>query len=601
MSGANPPARVRRLLLGGALLAYAVIGFGGLNPYLPGGGDNAEYIAQAEALATLGHRADLHMAGAPTELLKPPLFPALLAGVHQLCGRNVIAFKALVVLFGLGAVWAAWWALEAARRDEETPLPAAADPSPAGLALWFALTPTLGLYSHDVLSDVPFAFVALLAFGCAAWAVRPGITTKRAWAFLFALVGLLAVATLLRAAGLILACACAGYLLLEALLRRRAEDSRRRWLQAALVALATVAIFLWLRRGQHTYFSADQLYREATTPEVAGLTERLGRSFHFYATFLGVEVAGYPGFSPANLPWIVALPLLLVGWVTLLRRGQRLVPVCWLLYQGAVLAWPFLDTRFYLPVLPFFLCLLWVGVRTILESVCRLSLHGGLLLVYALCLCPVVALIGALFDFGQVETTSTFWPEWLVAAGLLALLLLLVVRASPAKSARLAPLLKTLVVVVLLLACVRGLSENLVREHLWGPAPAPALGWARGWREFYAAAAWLKEHARPGDVVVSAKPSLVWFWTGLQGVGVPPTTDQAAVLGRIKQAQWALVDDLREDAAAPRYLLPALRRRREWPVIWLAPLESDEELETPRALVFRHREAPQNEQTVPPQ
>jgi hypothetical protein len=46
MSGADRASRSRRLLLA-ALLVFAVIGFGGLNPYVPGGGDNAEYIAQA--------------------------------------------------------------------------------------------------------------------------------------------------------------------------------------------------------------------------------------------------------------------------------------------------------------------------------------------------------------------------------------------------------------------------------------------------------------------------------------------------------------------------------------------------------------------------
>jgi 4-amino-4-deoxy-L-arabinose transferase-like glycosyltransferase len=604
MSGAGRPSCSCRLLLA-ALLVFAVLGFGGLNPYLPGGGDNAEYIAQAEALATLGHRADLHLAGAPTELLKPPLFPWLLAGVYQLFGRNVPAFKALVVLFGLGAVWAAWWLFRAVLAEPDAGESRAA-PSPAGLAFWFALAPTLALYSHDVLSDVPFAFLALLAFGCAARAAKPcGAGTGGAgpWPFL-ALLALLVVATLVRASGLILSGACAGFFLLEAAVRRREPESRRLWVQSALLLVLALALFFWLQRGRHTYFGSGQLFRQVELPGEAGsgaaglfsdqgLLGRLLRAGRFYALYLGAEAGGYLGFWPGDVLWIIAAPVVIAGCVTLWRRGQRLAPVCWALYQGALLVWPFLDARFYLPVLPLYLCLLWVGARTLFEAARARSSALGAVVVFVLALCPVVSLLGTFFSFGQFDPGGTTEFEWLVAGLLLAVLLAWLLYAPRREETRAAParLWGVLAGAVLALAVARSVSENVVREHSWGPAPAQ--GWAEGWQGFYDAAQWLKEHAQPGDTVVSAKPSLVWFWSGLAGVPVPGTKDLTRASRQIENARWAVVDDLREDAVARIFLLPALESRPgTWTPCWQRNLMLNQGRRGAGTLVFRNLAAP---------
>jgi len=262
-------------MVAGLVLA-ALIGFAGLNPHLPGGGDNAEYIAQAEALNQFGRRANIHLDGDPEDTFRPPLYPWLLAAVLRVCGRNVTVLKAINVLFALAAVAAAWWflikTLPAVRDSANTPADAeheggesetgsdARDLSAlkdAGwIALWFALMPVLLHGAHDVLSDVPFTCLVLIALGCVARAERPNGVR-----WLTASLILLVLAMLLRTAALLVSGALAGYFILDLLLRLR--QPVRRWLVAKVLVYCafTVCLLFWASRGTQTYLGPGQMQR----------------------------------------------------------------------------------------------------------------------------------------------------------------------------------------------------------------------------------------------------------------------------------------------------------------------------------------------------
>ena len=591
MSGADRPSCSCRLLLA-ALLVFAVIGFGGLNPYLSGGGDNAEYIAQAEALVTLGHRANLNEYGSPSEKLKPPLFPCLLAPFVACAGRNVILLKAVVVAFGLGAVWAAWWALSAAL-DSADPGKMGTDtildgqngvcphfPPAAFLALWFALTPLLGLHAHDVLSDVPFTFVALVCFGLAARAVRPAAS----WRPAAALAACLVAGTALRSAGVLVAGACAAFALVEAGARRRGENGdryhfrRTKWYLSPLSPLSLAGLLLavalglllwqqWLARGYVTpgQFIEGFLRPASAAPESGGWA-RLGRLAFFYALSLPGGVAVHGGFAPYHPIPILGGLVAIVGAVSLLRRGQRLVPVCWACCQVPLLFLPFEDPRYNLPALPLYLALLWSGGKTLLGAAARRGRTWGAFAVFGLSLCSVVSLLGVLLGFGELDPAPTTPPEWVCGILLAGLLAGWAAFGTPQAPAPLELLPRRLGLatagVFLALALSRSASENLVREHRWGPAPP-----GPGWRGFYEAAGWLKEHAAPGEAVVSARPSLVWYWSGLPGLYIPKTAEQ-----ELAPAQWIIRDNVGEDDPAGKFLDPYLQARRaEWEIVWRTP------------------------------
>ena len=196
-----------------ALVFTATIGLAGLNPYLLNGGDNAGYIAQAEGWLKLGRFANLYLIGVPVSDLKPPLFPLLLAAVEMVFGRNVSAFKAMNVLFAVASVWMAWCVLRVGLESPSDELQPIAKQNRsalelAGLAFWFAITPSLTFYSHEVLSDIPFTFFTLAVIFFCARAARPQASLLN----LLAVACALLLATELRAAGIIVAGACAGYL-----------------------------------------------------------------------------------------------------------------------------------------------------------------------------------------------------------------------------------------------------------------------------------------------------------------------------------------------------------------------------------------------------
>ncbi|MGD0091385.1 MAG: hypothetical protein ABSE73_15820 [Planctomycetota bacterium] len=596
------PSPLSAAILSGAVLAVAVIGCAGINSYLPGGGDNAGYIAEAESWLETGQRRRLYEAGTPPATLKPPLFPMLLAGVERLCGRNLAAMKAVLVLCAIAAVLAAWWALRCGLEEGEPPSPLAPRPSPLApnpsplapnpsslITLWFALAPSLTLYTHDILSDVPFTAAVLAAIGLAARAGSP----KARWWQPILLGAVLVLCQFLRAAGVIVAGACTAYMLVRAWSARREAGSRRTGWCAAGLCVLTLAMLYYMQHDQQSYLSAQHLGRKlpAAAEASGGLAKRLKHSAKYYAVFLPAEVAIYEGFGSKEAYIVAALGCLVcaVGLIELLRRRKFLIPVIWLVYQAGLLFWPFLEPRFYLPTLPLFLCLLWVGGEKILAWAGSAGKACSFAVAFVLALAPAASICGTRMLAGAEEVVTITFVEYITGAVILAGVLAwaslrtggepgsagvspalggLAEREDEGRRDAGAPTARRLAAVVmatvLLLGATRCVCENVIRERQRGPVPADA-----GWQEFYAAALWLKQHAAPDEVVLSAKMPLVWFWSGLRGVGVPKGNDARKAQQALSAANWFIVDSLPEDGAAADFaetFLPGQTER--WEVPW---------------------------------
>ncbi len=601
------------LLLAFGLAITAAIGLAGLNPHLPGGGDNAEYIAQAEAILRSGHRANLHLAGAPRETFRPPLYPYLLSGLMRLCGRNVTYFKVVNVFLAMGAILAAWWFLVTALgarpsqaapggQDARAPgsaagRPAVSDAAPEApwLALWFALTPLTLYCAHDVLTDVPFSLLVLLSLGCAARWERP-----HGPRWLTVSIVLLVVAMTLRAAALFVAGSLAGYFLLEIVLRRGHEEYHRRWAAGSVYLLLTVGLLIWSMSGSQTYTGDPRL-----SGSMHDLALRIGHQGLLYGISLAGEVVSHDTLFPyfplppltmqachalkraAHGPGLLLIGLV-GGWggVVLWRRGVRIVPVVWLLHMGALLLWPFVDARFHLPVLPLFLAMVWSGARSIVGWVSRRPAPMVLGILFALLLLPAVCLIGALLSLGDPLAAFMTGLDWAIGGMMLGgLLVWMIVRSDPQALRRRLTALP--VVMVLGLALLRTVDLNLIREHQWGPAPAEP-----GWPEFYQAAMAIQERAAPGDVVVSAKTSLVWFWSGLKGLPIPLTPDPVNGRKRLERAQWAIVDDVFEERVGQQFLYPLLTSDEErWELVRQIPtLDAEGKPMGGQTLIYRRRD-----------
>jgi len=369
--------------------------------------------------------------------------------------------------------------------------------------------------------------------------------------------------------------ACAAFALVEAGARRRSPERVRLAALAGLLLAVALGLLLWqqwLARGYVTpaQFIEGFLHPASAAPESSGWA-RLGRLAFFYALSLPGDVAVHSGFAPYHPVPILGGLVAIVGAVSLLRRGQRLVPVCWACYQAPLLFLPFEDPRYNLPAFPLYLALLWSGGKTLLEAAARRGRTWGALAMFGLSLCSVVSLLGVLLGFGELDPAPTTTPEWACGVLLAGLLACWAAFGTPRVPAPLELLPRRLRLVIagifLALALSRSAGENLVREHRWGPAPP-----GPGWQGLYEAAGWLKEHAAPGEAVVSARPSLVWYWSGLPGLYIPKTADLTTAERELAPARWIIRDNVGEDDPAGKFLEPYLQARGAgWEIVWRTP------------------------------
>lgn len=565
----SPHGRETMLAAGAAALALA-LGLAGLNPHLPGGGDNADYIAEAQALLDRGSRALLHTVDEPPAF-RPPLLSILLAGVIKVFGRDVAAMKALLVFFAAGSVLAAGWMLREALappRMEQSPARQDAVPaaSAAWIAAWFALAPVLLFTAHDILSDVPFTFFMLLALGFLCRFVRPDAS---AWNLVGVMLALAACA-LLRSAAVFPATACTAYLALEWYLDRRSVDARRLLRGAGLMTAFTTGLSAYVFWHGSAYLSMLVAgSAQGATAELAGSwLERVWRSLHYYLSFLPGEVAACRDFWPYQPLVLLGLMLTLCGSLALLRRGLRLIPLAFGVYLAGLVVWPGVEPRLYLPVLPLFMALLFEGARSLLVWASGKAPWVAALAGFLIALCPAVSLTSIAFGWLGSEAQGVVDTDWITAALLLALISGFVAWVQKRRELPAVHCVPTWLIFVacfyLTLAGVRSAQENVLFERTRTPAPD-----GPGWGEIYEASIWLKEHASPGEAVMSAKVSLVWFWSERQGVQIPPTRDPDTFMRALNRVEWAIVDQLEEDLIATRYLEPMLgRNARAWSVAW---------------------------------
>ncbi|MBI3831180.1 MAG: hypothetical protein HY291_16800 [Planctomycetes bacterium] len=557
-------ASSERAILACAMAAAFGLGVAGINSYLPGGGDNADYIAEAEAVLTRGTRVLIHTQGDPPAF-RPPLFSWMLACVEVVCGRNVAAMKALLVFCAALSVFAAWWAIKTGLRDSKNPAAEEAGKTAAGVALWFALAPTLLRTSHDILSDVPFTVLALVAVALAG---RSAQNRTSHWS-LIALVAVLVVGTLCRAAGVFIAGGCAIYFIVEAWAQRREPGYKRLLFAAALMLALSAGLFAYTRSISGTYVGMlESGSAQGATADVSGsLIERLMRSAKYYLTFLPGEVAAYPGFGPYYPLPILGILVASAGTVSFVRRGLWLIPTVFLVYQAGLVLWPGVEPRLYLPTLPLFLALFFEGGRWMLERSAGFAAGVSAAAAFVLALCPAVSLTSVAFSWMNPQAEGTVDLDWIVASVWLALLIAGTVwkvkRMSPGEPIW-RPQLALVMCIFLALGAVRSLRENVLDERAARPAPS-----GPGWKEMHVAAEWLKANGKPGDAVLSSKVSLVWFWSGMQGVQIPRTANLLEGLKSMNGTRWAIVDVLEENRVAERFLKPLLAAdAAHWKVRW---------------------------------
>ncbi len=368
-------------------------------------GDNTEFITLARSLAQGDGLSYINQPDPRPATKYPfgfPLMLAPLAAVETGSGHPVtdwIAMKWLVVcLFAAGMALVYLWLREL--------LGAVAASTGALLCL---TNPLLLDYSHQVMSEIPyllFAMFGLLALargwpdsaspGINAWSV-PGFVSMM-WAYHIRSFGVVLIAALLLLV------------------------MRRNWRQVAIVVMASVAMALpWMLRNRSVSgggFYVKQLFQvnpyqpEQGYLDVVGFLTRL--SYHVvWNLFERLPAAFVRNLEPDHpLSRLVAIALVGAGIYAIVQcvRGRRfLLPVAYtVLSMGLIFAWPWVDERFLLPLIPLFVFLVLYTSRMLLQRAPGTTTTMAAAVILVLVLGSNAAALVDLRERGQAE----YVPRW---------------------------------------------------------------------------------------------------------------------------------------------------------------------------------------------
>jgi hypothetical protein len=250
----------------------------------------------------------------------------------------------------------------------------------------------------------------------------------------------------------------------------------------------------------------------------------LGRARHGLPTYIGLIPRAYLNSMSIGTPWfwlfyLVAIPftlLALIGYVEGWRRGLYLSGAFSALFWLFAAMWPWRDARFLVPIVPFMLLYLFLGVERVSA---RLEKRGGV---------------------------------------------------------RLTRIVQGVSGLLLLTYCAHVHAVTIARERKV-TASGYALGRNREEGGFYAACAWLKQNAEPGTVLMGRPAYLLHLYTGHPTTQVEPN-DRPRVQ-ELAYMQPRHVRYILQDAwswsHSDAYLLPYLRAYAEqWRLVWEDPLGS---------------------------
>lgn len=334
------------------LLLCAVL----FDPKVHTGGDSVTYVLLAESLLRVGDGFALSMVPGPPEAHThyPPGYPALLAPVVALFGRNFVVLKLLSVLFTTAAVVV--FCLYTRRGRDPIPW--------LCLGLAFAVNPGLIDYSRWMLSEAPFVLVTLVAL----WGLRADSKAERIGpAFVVALLASVASFYVRSIGALLLAATSISYLV------------NRRWSRLVVHGVTGSALTIpWLVRNEFVadsaspYFAQFQLVNvyapEAGNLDLLGFGGRLLENLWLYAAremprlLVGSDSpwATHPALTAAG---VAVSALAVLGLVRAFRRPEArefyvvFMGLAILLFQESVN-----DVRYLVPLAPLVLIYLFDAV-----------------------------------------------------------------------------------------------------------------------------------------------------------------------------------------------------------------------------------------------
>jgi hypothetical protein len=314
--------------------------------------DDARYLILARSIAAGGYH-DIYLIGSPAHSLYPPGFPVILLTWGSIVADSFDSYVLMNVIFSTSTLLLVF----AAVKRVWGPF--------IGLACLLPLTlnPFLIMRAGGLRSETAYMFFSIVAL----WALsraRPATVTL----VVAALAALLAALT--RSIGVTLLAAI-GLLWL----------SQRRYKATTVLAIASLlTIGVWIA---WTFMAPQQLPGTNYIGDLVGgtagerpdaltvLWKRTGvRLWRYFGRSIpwALPMPTIPGTPIDNLVGIpVAAASLVAGTVVLWKRW-RIAGAYIILYGGALMAWPFMRTRFIEPILPLLVPALLLGAAALVGS-----------------------------------------------------------------------------------------------------------------------------------------------------------------------------------------------------------------------------------------
>lgn len=159
------------------IIGVCVIAFIGyitlLTDNLFSGGDNARYLILAQSLVSGRGYRNIGLLSEPTHGIAPPGFAFLLTFIIRPFGINIILSKILIASWGALSILLVYVLMKRKTTSNQALL----------VAILYAITPVIFMYSRRVYSDLPFMVFALLVLICVPQYTKTMSKINRWWFF----------------------------------------------------------------------------------------------------------------------------------------------------------------------------------------------------------------------------------------------------------------------------------------------------------------------------------------------------------------------------------------------------------------------------------
>jgi hypothetical protein len=397
----NFPGKQRdKLIVTGLVILVLILGYWRMVPQVCGAfHDDAIYVITAKALAQdQGYRL-IFLPQAPIQTKYPILYPALLAMIWKIWPAfpaNLLLMKWLSLICGAATIGLFYLYLRRFNYCAWTLAGAA--------ALIGATSPTFLYFSTQTLSEIPFALLVILAL----WSFDAQMEeplTRRSRQFYVGVI--LALPFLCRNIGVTL--------VLAALFIQHCRGRPLGWMALGMTTVMGPWV-LWMLAGLGGWNHDPVLgyytdYLSWWTSMGWGMVFQIISQNVFYILIATATacIQGINSILDAVNSWLRLLVLFFLGSIPLLTiiadlGSRRLLPGYLMAYLGLVMVWPWLPSRFLVPILPFLLYYFFQGVNIF-------SQRGGIrtqhLLAIGLCL-MVAANLNLLYKYGKFANQFGF-------------------------------------------------------------------------------------------------------------------------------------------------------------------------------------------------